>query len=73
MDREIGKLERTFQRDIATKGIKPNPLRSLETQDTLASCTAEMEKAYPNSNYFQRLFWSEQFKVLNAKFPSGMR
>ena len=39
MDREIWKLKRTFQRDIATKGIKPNPLQFLEMQDTISSCT----------------------------------
>ena len=73
LGKEIGKLKRTFQRDIATKGIKLNSLQSLDMQDTLSSCTAEMEKVYPNSNPFQRLFWNEQFKFLNAKSPSWIR
>ncbi|CAC5374861.1 THAP9 [Mytilus coruscus] len=32
-----------------------------------------MEKAFPDSNYFQRLFWSEQFKSVNVKSAKGMR
>jgi hypothetical protein len=70
---EIGRVQRQFQKDVANSGVTLNTCQSMEMKDAMAVCTDEMEKAFPDANSYQRLFWCEQFKSINVNSSKGMR
>ena len=66
-------MQRQFQKDVANSGVTLNTCQSMEMKDAMAVCTDEMEKAFPDANSYQRLFWCEQFKSININSSKGMR
>jgi hypothetical protein len=51
-------VQRQFQKDVANSGVTLNTCQSMEMKDAMAVCTDEMEKAFPDANSYQRLFWN---------------
>ncbi|CAC5389786.1 THAP9 [Mytilus coruscus] len=70
---EIDKTQRKFQREVSSRGVTLDFCQSLEMQDTMAACSTEIMKAFPDANSYQRLFWAEQQKSTNVKSLKGMR
>ncbi|CAC5359915.1 unnamed protein product [Mytilus coruscus] len=73
LQNEILRTRNQFQREMASKGVTLDFSQSLEIKDTMATCNAEMEKACPDENSYQRLFWTEQMKCMNQQSTKGMR
>ncbi|XP_076091095.1 uncharacterized protein LOC143063058 [Mytilus galloprovincialis] len=73
LQNEILRTKNQFQREMASKGVTLDFSQSLEIKDTMATCNAEMEKACPDENSYQRLFWTEQMKCMNLQSTKGMR
>ena len=73
LQQEVHQIQRRFDRELRTQGVDIDVCQSLELKDAMATCTGEMEKAFPNANSFQRLFWMQQFKSLSVKSSKGMR
>jgi len=73
LQNEIARVQRQFQKDVANSGVTLNTCQSMEMKDAMAVCTDEMEKAFPDANSYQRLFWCEQFKSINVNSSKGMR
>ncbi|CAC5363149.1 THAP9 [Mytilus coruscus] len=73
LQNQILRTRNQFQREMASKGVTLDFSQSLEIKDTMATCNAEMEKACPDENSSQRLFWTEQMKCMNLQSTKGMR
>ena len=73
LQNEVYRTQHQFQREMASKGVTLDACQSMEIKDVMAACTSEMEKAFPNANSYQRLFWMEQLKSINSRSSKGMR
>ena len=56
---ENEKLRRKFRDELTRNGIQFNESQNFEIIDLLNSSTSEVQKAFPDSNSYQRLFWEE--------------
>ncbi|XP_069106990.1 uncharacterized protein [Argopecten irradians] len=70
---ELNRQRRYFKQELRSKGVELDVGQNIEMCDLMASCQDDIQKAFPNENSLQRLFWEEQAKFASAKSAKGMR
>lgn len=61
MEKEYWKLKRQVN-NLKEVGVEMDKTQSLEFSDLMSTCESEVVKTFPDSNWFQRLFWEQQMK-----------
>ena len=66
-------LEKKIQKSIQHNGVHLQDDVNNDFNSLMSGLTAEIEKEYPNSASYQRLFWEQQAKFNRLKDKRGMR
>ncbi|XP_071101730.1 uncharacterized protein [Haliotis cracherodii] len=62
---ELDKIRRSIWKSISVKGQKLNETDNVELLGLLKKHTVDVEKAFPDENSLQRLFWDQQLKCVS--------
>jgi hypothetical protein len=66
LQNNIDRLERQIRKQINKEGVSLDKCYSAEMIDLMQMCEKDVVKSYPDSNSFQRLFWSQQLKAVST-------
>ena len=73
LQHEVWKLKREISQEIQKKGVTVQKHEHKELSELMAVCTPEFQKAFPDSNSRQRLFWEQQMDHHQKPDSRGMR
>ncbi|KAJ8311135.1 hypothetical protein KUTeg_011313 [Tegillarca granosa] len=73
LEQENMKIKRNFQQVINSTGVLLNETESRDMGDLMKLCSEDVEKAYPNPNSLQRLFWEQQLRSSKDNASRSMR
>lgn len=69
---KVARLQRQISKKITAEVVQLDRIQSFEMKDLTECCQKDVEKSFPDSNSFQRLFWNQQLRSIESG-KYGMR